>query len=158
MTTYDETTDLPTEHHQAPDDIDKATPDIPLGSGIEYNGEVVTEAKVKFVGGVSPAAIKNPPKEGELRAYIVLGRARKHHFGKVNDETTLVVDVEPYVVYDRALGPFGDQTERGPNDKVKTDPDDDVSDEDKKGGLFDDAGEITGDLDSDVADDEDGDQ
>ncbi|GAC71073.1 hypothetical protein [Gordonia soli] len=155
MTTqYDETTDLPREQHQAPDGIDRANPDIPVGSGIEYNGEVITEARIKFVGGMSPAALKNPPKEGETRAYVVLATGKKHHFGRVNDETTLVVDVEPYVIYDRNLGPFGDQIERGPDEKVETDPDADV--EDPKGGLFDGEGQITGDLEGEG--DPDGDE
>lgn len=153
MTTYDDVTDLPTEYHQAPDDIEKANPETILGAGIEVDGEVITEAKIKFVGGLSPAGIKNPPKVGHTRAYIVLATCVKHHTDEVNDEPRLTVDMKPYVIYDRTLGPFGDQVERGPDEKVETDPDEDV--EDKSGGLFDDAGEITGDLDSD---DEDGDQ
>lgn len=156
MTTYDETTDLPTEYHKAPEGIDKATQDVVLGSGVEIDGEVIVEAKIKFVGGLSPAEIKNPPKPGQTRAYIVLATCMKHHSDKLNNEPRLTVDMKPYVIYDRALGPFGDQIERGPDEKVETDPDEDV--EDKSGGLFDDAGEITGDLEADDADDEDGDQ
>ena len=148
MTTYDEATGLPTETHAAPADIERANPDIPLGSGVEVDGETIIEAKVKFVGGMSPSAIKNPPKPGQTRAYIVLATAKKHHVDKVNDETRLVVDMEPYVIYDRELGPFGDQCERGPEDKVDVD----AEAEDAEGGLFDDAGAITGDLDGDVDD------
>lgn len=134
-TKRDPNTDLPVEQHQAPADIPKANPNIPLGSGVEVNGELITEAKIKFVGGMSPAEIKNPASPGELRAYIVLARAKKHHVDKINDEPRLVVDMEPYVIYDRDLGPFGDQTERGPDEKVVvTDPNqtsiDDLPDDD----------------------------
>ncbi|WP_439030260.1 hypothetical protein [Gordonia terrae] len=157
MTEYDETTGLPTETHQAPDDVPKANPEIPLGTGIEINGEVITEAKIKFVGGMSPAALKNPPtRRGQTRAYIVLATCEKHHVKEINDETVVEIDMKPYVIYDRDLGPFGDQIERGPEEKVATDPDDDVKDGDDHGpGLFDAAGNVAGDLDGDVDDEVD---
>ncbi|MDL9944205.1 hypothetical protein QSJ19_01130 [Gordonia sp. ABSL11-1] len=164
MTTYDETTDLPTEYHQAPDGIDKATPEVPLGSGITVNDHLFTEAKVKFSGGLSEFPIPDPPREeGEVRTYIVKASlADIKYDGKGDDGPRVTLTLKPFVVYDRRFGAMNDRQRVETPDELEAlkqkaketaDPDDDVPEDDKKGGLFDDAGEITGDLDND---DEDG--
>lgn len=132
----------------APDNLPTANQPLIGGMGIEINGEVITEAKIKFVGGMSPAALKNPPtRRGQTRAYIVLATCEKHHVKEVNEETVVEIDMRPYVIYDRELGPFGDQFERGPEEKGTADSDEsDASD--GRGGLFDIEGEVTGDLDA----------
>lgn len=164
MTTYDETTDLPTEYHQAPDSIERATPEVPLGSGITINGETYTSALVQLTGGASDFPIFNPPFTDEMRTYIVKAQFDGFGFVTRGGETHLVIKMKHYVFYDRDLGPLNDmQRVDTPEElaalkrkakEVAADPDDDVPEEDKKGGLFDDAGEITGDLETD----EDGDR
>lgn len=145
MSDYDNITNLPTEKHQAPADIPKANAvTTPLGAYVEVDGTKIVEAKIKFVGGLSPREIAAPPELGETRAYIVLAQCTKHHVDRVNDEPRLTVDMQPYTIYDRTLGAFGDQIERQPGDPLP--------DESAEGGLFDDAGEITGDLDGEGGD------
>ena len=131
---------------ETPDNLPTANQPLIGGMGIEINGEVITEAKIKFVGGMSPAALKNPPtRRGQTRAYIVLATCEKHHVKEVNEETVVEIDMKPYVIYDRELGPFGDQFERGPEEKGTTAESDEP---DARGGLFDIEGEVTGDLDT----------
>lgn len=156
MTTYDETTDLPVEHHQAPDDIERANPEVPLGSGITINGRTYTSALVQLTGGASDFPIFNPPYEEELRTYIVKAQFDGFGFVTRGDESHLVIKMKHYVFYDRDLGPLNDMQRVDTPDEiaelrrkakeVAEDPDADV---DPKGGLFDDAGEITGDLEAD---------
>ena len=158
MTTYDDVTDLPVEHHQAPDDIEKADgPTIPLGAGIEVDGYVFTEAKIKIVGGMSEYAIPDPPRRGQCRTYVVKAESKRYLVDTKGEEPRLIIEVEHYVVYDRDQGPLNDRQRVDTREQldeldrkaqeVAEDPDADV---DPKGGLFDDAGNLTGDLDSDV--------
>lgn len=162
MTTYDDTTDLPVERHQAPADIPKAEEEIPLGSGITINGRTYTSALVQLTGGASDFPIFNPPYEGEYRTYVVKAQFDGFGFVTRGDESHLVIKMKHYVFYDRDLGPLNDQQRVETPDELEAlkqkakevaeDPDADV--EDASGGLFDDAGNVTGDLDTDVDEDE----
>lgn len=161
MTTYDESSGLPTEQHQAPADVPKANPEIPLGSGITINGETYTSALVQLTGGASDFPIFNPPFTDEMRTYIVKAQFDGFRFVTRGDEMHLVIKMKHYVFYDRELGPLNDMQRVDTPDElaelkrkakeVAADPDDDV---DTSGGLFDDAGNVTGDLDADAADTE----
>lgn len=142
MTTYDESSGLPTEQHQAPADVPKANPEVPLGSG------------------ASDFPIFNPPFTDEMRTYIVKAQFDGFGFVTRGDETHLVIKMKHYVFYDRELGPLNDMQRVDTPDElaelkrkakeVAADPDDDV---DTSGGLFDDAGNVTGDLDAEEDDD-----
>lgn len=157
MTTYDDVTDLPVEHHRAPDDIEKTESTVPLGAGIEVDGHVFTEAKIKIVGGMSEYPIPDPPRRGQCRTYVVKAECKRYIIDTKGEEPRLIIEVEHYVVYDRDQGPLNDRQRVDTREEldeldrkaqeVAEDPDADV---DPKGGLFDDAGEITGDLDSEA--------
>lgn len=155
MTTYDDVTDLPVEHHRAPDDIEKTESTVPLGAGIEVDGYVFTEAKIKIVGGMSEYAIPDPPRRGQCRTYVVKAESKRYLVDTKGEEPRLIIEVEHYVVYDRDQGPLNDRQRVDTREEldeldrkaqeVAEDPD-----VDPKGGLFDDAGNVTGGLDSDV--------
>ncbi|AXH49704.1 hypothetical protein KNT98_gp62 [Gordonia phage Frokostdame] len=163
MTTYDETTGLPTEHHQAPADIPKANSDngfeVPLGSGIMINGHTYTSALVQLTGGASDFPIFNPPFEEETRTYIVKAQFDGFGFVTRGDESHLVIKMKHYVFYDRDLGPLNDMQRVNTPDELAelkrkakeaaAEGENSDGDVDTSGGLFDDAGNVTGDLDND---------
>ncbi|ANA85525.1 hypothetical protein PBI_BLUEBERRY_63 [Gordonia phage Blueberry] len=164
MTNYDDTTGLPTERHQAPAGIPKANDnngfEVPLGSGITINGRTYTSALVQLTGGASDFPIFNPPYEEEIRTYIVKAQFDGFGFVTRGDESHLVIKMKHFVFYDRELGPLNDlqrvntpeeiaALKRKAKEAADENPDADV---DTSGGLFDDAGNVTGDLDADTED------
>lgn len=169
MTTYDEQSGLPTETHRAPDDIAKVADadgyTVPLGTGIEVDGHVFTEAKIKIVGGMSESAIPDPPRRGRCRTYVVKAQCVRYIIDEKAEEPRLILEMEHYVVYDRDQGPLNDRQRVDTPEQleeldrkakeVADDPDEDV---DAEGGLFDGAGNITGDLEADGPEFSDGEQ
>lgn len=148
MTTYDDDTNLPAEQHKAPEGIEKADTTVSLGSGIEVDGYVFTEAKIKFVGGMSEFAIPDPPRRGSLRTYVVKAQCTRYLIDEKGEEPRLILEMQHYVVYDRDQGPLNDrQRVESPEELAEldrkaaeaADPDADVDVDESQPGLFDDA-------------------
>ncbi|MCF8605128.1 hypothetical protein L5I01_17375 [Gordonia sp. HY442] len=100
MTKYDDN-DVPVEHHQAPDDIPKASRPI--------FDEDPTMARVKIVGGMSEYPLQDPPRIGEPRAYIVKAFCKKHEYDEVDGERRLVVTMEHTSIYEKGKVPIVDE-------------------------------------------------
>lgn len=141
---------------EAPTDLPKADRPLIGGAGIEVDGYVFTEAKIKIVGGMSEYAIPDPPKRGQCRTYVVKAESKRYLIDTKGEEPRLIIEVEHYVVYDKDHGPLNDrQRVDTPEELDELDrkakgvaDDDDDQEDDPRGGLFDIEGEVTGDLDN----------
>ncbi|WP_344351215.1 hypothetical protein, partial [Catellatospora coxensis] len=124
---------------------------------IEVDGYVFTEAKIKFVGGMSEFAIPGPPRRGSLRTYVVKAQCTRYLIDEKGEEPRLIIEMQHFVVYDRDQGPLNDrQRVETPSEleeldrKAKEGPVEETEVDENQPGLFGDAPDAGDEGDGDL--------